>query len=149
MLSKNDIKSFIKQFNIEDFNLSVQFRKSKLTRSVKLTRWHNNKPETLGYLTITMIALGLWEVDHSMIKNKAFIGHGKLLYYVAMSSVYPDYITPSGEGVSSDAVRIYKAFDMLDYVESAPLLSDFCGVDVCKDEFEVINKQYRFSLVKD
>lgn len=143
MLSLKNIIELKKKYSRFPYGCPMPSTKGKNTIYVEITL---NDDDALGLVKLSKVSEQLWEVEESKLYDTSIKGDGKLLYYMAMSAIYPAYLTPDGSGVSSEALRIYKALDEVLYVESSDLFEWYQGKDMSKDEFTVINKMYRFKF---
>lgn len=130
MLSKNEIKKLRSQYGV---SIRTSGEDSKV---IKLM---NEDDDVVGKMIIVNYDEGYWEVEDVDCSIK---GAGKMLYYYAMGSIYPMYLSPDGLGCSQDAARIWKAFDGLDYVDKITNI-EVGWVDKSPDLF-YSDKLYRF-----
>lgn len=144
LLSLDEISALRNKYIGEPYSIHVSYIDPVSYRKIQLVKWLGNDYTMMASMTIYKADDNLWEVDKVRVFDDEYKGCGKILYYVAMQHIYPAYLTPSGEGVSQDAKRIYDALEQLDYVESQDVFEEWGGLDLWPNEYVLANRMYRF-----
>lgn len=133
----------------EPFSASVPVFKHQDTIKIFIYEYQEDIGEDVAVASLVLEKLSemVYEVA-SAVAHDSFKGSGKILYYFAMNCIYPRCITPSGEGISIQAKRLYNSFEWIGYVQSFPLDAELCGHDCLPDENEIINRKYCFQFPK-
>lgn len=132
-MSKDEIKSLLKFYNREPYYLKIS--NGKLRKEITVVEDITDK--ILAYLRIEANS----DDDDFYVEDAAAdrgLGLGKLLYFIAMDTIYPKWLRPDCTGFSNDAKRIWSAFDQLDYVES-----------IEEKSYEIIGKNNGFANFSD
>jgi hypothetical protein len=137
-MSKDEIKSLLKIYNHEPYYLRIS--NGKLHKQIAISECVTDK--VLGYIRIETNSD---EDDFYVEDATADRGLGKLLYFIAMDTIYPKWLRPDCTGFSNDAKRVWSAFDQLDYVESKEDKA-FEVIDIENDKANYSDRKYRFTF---
>lgn len=138
LLNLQDIIALKSKYLAEPYSLHLPVKRNSNCLKAEIVKWNGDKPNVLGCMHFSKLTDDLWEVDEVYLLAPEYSGIGKLLYYLAMNAIYPAFLTPSGEGVSQAAKRIYDTFELLSYVECQDIFPRWKGTDVLLDDYTVI-----------
>lgn len=112
MLTKQQVKDQLKDLKQLGYTISPP------SRDIEDVEIYINDTDdnTVGSISLSVEDENLYMIEYSRI-SPTLKGFGKLLYYLALDRVYPNWVCGDMAGFSIEAMKVHVAMANVDYVE--------------------------------